>query len=103
MALRALAGGQAPTEDGRWVGEDEYCGLDRGRGFRGSLCGVALHAEGEEGGNLLPVEVDVYDKEVYGTEQGEECGGEAEEFPGVGLLGGVAFVFQGAEQEHEGG
>ena len=103
MALRALAGGQAPAEDGRWVGEDEYGGLDRGLGFRGPLCGVALHAEVEEGGNLFPVDVYVYDKEAYATQQGEECGAEAEEFPGVGLHGGVAFVFLGVEQEHEGG
>ena len=103
MAGRALAGGQAPAEDGRWVGEDEYGGLDRGLGFRGPLCGVALHAEVEEGGNLFPVDVYVYDKEAYAAQQGEECGAEAEEFPGVGLHGGVAFVFLCVEQEHEGG
>ncbi len=68
MALRALAGGQAPAEDGRWVGEDEYGGLDRGLGFRGPLCGVALHAEVEEGGNLFPVDVYVYDKEAYAAQ-----------------------------------
>ncbi len=103
MAGRALAGGQAPAEDGRWVGEDEYGGLDRGLGFRGPLCGVALHAEVEEGGNLFPVDVYVYDKEAYAAQQWKECGAEAEEFPGVGLHGGVAFVFLGVEQEHEGG
>ncbi len=68
MALRALAGGQAPAEDGRWVGEDEYGGLDRGLGFRGPLCGVALHAEVEEGGDLFPVDVYVYDKEAYAAQ-----------------------------------
>ncbi len=103
MAGRALAGGQAPAEDGRWVGEDEYGGLDRGLGFRGPLCGVALHAEVEEGGNLFPVDVYVYDKEAYAAQQWEECGAEAEEFPGVGLHRRVAFVFLCVEQEHEGG
>ncbi len=68
MALRALAGGQAPAEDGRWVGEDEYGGLDRGLGFRGPLCGVALHAEVEEGGDLFSVYVYMYDKEAYATQ-----------------------------------
>ena len=68
MALRALAGGQAPAEDGRWVGENEDGGLDRGLGFWGPLCGVALHAEVEEGGDLFSVYVYMYDKEAYATQ-----------------------------------
>ncbi len=68
MALRALAGGQAPAENGRWVGEDEYGGLDRRLGFRGPLCGVALHAEVEECGDLFPFDCYVYDKEDYATQ-----------------------------------